>query len=691
MKVAATLENFKPRLRAGQVIPQGSRIIFETDDPYNQIALPMALADLVLLCSGQFTVRQIIEKIYRKQGAVPFKWILSALHALHQGGFFENAEELILSQNLESWVTPKRSRWHLSWRFGQRIVADSRSPLAFYGLTLFALIFALLGLQFFPWAPVKMVESWVQEVDLIGGLWSLFVVGSIMQTLRYILCAVQLLLLTGKAYNASLRLSIWGVHLHIGDEANVLFENRLYTVMFHLSQILAPWAFVYLGSLAVSQIHLTAMMIVSLSFTLYEINPFAPSEGRKLIKSLLIPSDRDIVSWHFEKSTIISTFSPELRQQDQDFARICTIWGAIWLLAMVAILHETAIFFGPDILSHLLTWSESTVSRALALVAWLAMLFYVVQAFIERVFLFVATPVWSKVRARAQKLSKAQSGEWPPLEIIKRVEGLPLFSHFHEQYLAEIVAKSEILKLKKGTLIIRQGDSSRDLFVLLDGQAEVARMGSPGFDDEWISELGPVSVFGEAALVDDSPRSAQVTAKTPGAALKVPISVIRQVAQDAKTIRHLEDFRNAILVNQFFTSSPVFRSLSGESIDFLSSRGALTYFNLGQKVFSQGDVGDSIFLILRGSVDVFIHGKHIKSLKQGSFFGEIALIANIPRTASVVTREPCVFFKVSADSFWEVLVQYIDLGVFIETVSESRLKEDLEVTPLIKSTGTDSK
>ena len=60
----------------------------------------MALADLILLCSGQFTVRQIVEKIYRKQGAVPFKWILSAMHSLHQGGFFENVDELTLSPQL---------------------------------------------------------------------------------------------------------------------------------------------------------------------------------------------------------------------------------------------------------------------------------------------------------------------------------------------------------------------------------------------------------------------------------------------------------------------------------------------------------------------------------------------------------------------------------------------------------------
>lgn len=125
----------------------------------------------------------------------------------------------------------------------------------------------------------------------------------------------------------------------------------------------------------------------------------------------------------------------------------------------------------------------------------------------------------------------------------------------------------------------------------------------------------------------------------------------------------------------------MFRSLSTSSIEFLCSRGTLEYFEAGQTVFNQGDSGDSFFLILRGSVDVSVHQTIIKRLRQGSFFGEIALIANIPRTATIFACEPCVFFKISSDAFWEVLVQHIDLGVFLETVSETRLKEDLALAP----------
>jgi CRP-like cAMP-binding protein len=91
---------------------------------------------------------------------------------------------------------------------------------------------------------------------------------------------------------------------------------------------------------------------------------------------------------------------------------------------------------------------------------------------------------------------------------------------------------------------------------------------------------------------------------------------------------------------------------------------------------------------LRGSVSIYVHGVHVKSMTQGNFFGEIALIANIARTGRVSTTEPSVFFKIPADAFWEVLVQHIDLGVIIETISESRLREDLDaMTSKNSSTG----
>jgi CRP-like cAMP-binding protein len=686
--LTSNLENFRPKLRPGRVIPQGSRIVFETDNPYNQVILPMALADLILLCSGKFSVREIVAKIYKKQGAVPFKSILTALHVLHQGGFFENAHELVLSSDLQSWMEPKRSRWHFSWRFGQRIVSDIRSTTSYYVFTLVMLIGAIVGLQLFPSSPFVMIEAWTTAHDPLTVLSSLLIASSALLSLKYTVRGIQLLLLTGKAYNVSFRLSPFGFFIHVGNEANDLFENRLFTAMFYVSQISVPWLFTFLASYALPSSSLEPYIIMAFVLTFWEMNPFQRSDGFKLVQSLLLPTDRDVASWHFETSQLINSMSSDQRRQDQDFARICAIWGAIWLVLAFSVLHQSAITFGPKMLSHLGDFTPESVFPTLGMIAWLVTLYLVVQAFVEIVVVSLVRPHWRNLNHSFKQITSRARSDWSFEKISGKIESLPLFSHFHEQYLKRIVEQSEVLEYSRGSVVIRQGDPSRELYVLLEGDVVVSRKVNSS-ENEWVSELSTGSIFGETSLVDDLPRQAQVIAKSEIVVLRVPIEMLRAVAHEAQSIRHLDDFRNAILVNQFFASSPVFRSLSVESIDFLSSRGTLEYFDQGQSVFMQGDNGDSLYLILRGSVDVLVHEIQIKRLYQGSFFGEIALIANIPRTATISTAEPCVFFKISSDAFWEVLVQHMDLGVFLETVSESRLREDLEMAAL-RPTGSDS-
>jgi CRP-like cAMP-binding protein len=506
---------------------------------------------------------------------------------------------------------------------------------------------------------------------------------------RYLVCIWQLLLLTSKAYNVSLRLSPWGLHLYVGDEANDLFENRLYTSMFHVSQIFVSWLVVLIASSFVKVDLIEPLIIVGALMMFWELNPFIHSEGRKLIRALLLPSDRDAVSWHFEGNALINSINPEAVRQDRDFARICAIWGGVWLTVALAGLHQLAISFGPVVFRHLMHFSQASLISAFGLLAWLAGLYYIVQSFVETILAALVRPYWGAVKARFRRMSIVPNSDWPLASVVKSIESLPLFSHFHEQYLEKIADQSEVLRYPARTTILQQGKAARELFVLLEGEVEVMRRGPLG-DVVWVTKLAPVSVFGEAALVDDTPRAAQVITKTAATVLRVPVSVLRQAALEAQSVRQLEVFRNAILVNQFFTSSPVFRSLSSSSIDFLCSRGTLEYFDQNQKVFEQGDAGDSLYLILRGTVQVEIHGTAIKHLNQGSFFGEIALIADIPRTATIVTLEPCAFFKISADSFWEILVQHMDLGVFIESISEARLREDLALAAPPPATGTDS-
>lgn len=85
------------------------------------------------------------------------------------------------------------------------------------------------------------------------------------------------------------------------------------------------------------------------------------------------------------------------------------------------------------------------------------------------------------------------------------------------------------------------------------------------------------------------------------------------------------------------------------------------HFRSGSRVIQEGAIGDSLYIIARGSVNIFKSGKGkeemlINSLKKNQYFGEVALIDNLPRSATVVTRENSVILrlrKTSLDSYLE--------------------------------------
>lgn len=74
-------------------------------------------------------------------------------------------------------------------------------------------------------------------------------------------------------------------------------------------------------------------------------------------------------------------------------------------------------------------------------------------------------------------------------------------------------------------------------------------------------------------------------------------------------------------------------------------------------MFHQGDEGRSWYIILRGSVDVVIHGKGtVTTLQEGDDFGKLALINDAPRAATIVLRENnCHFLRVDKENFNRIL------------------------------------
>ncbi|MEG4215512.1 mechanosensitive ion channel [Microcoleus sp. Pol14C6] len=80
-------------------------------------------------------------------------------------------------------------------------------------------------------------------------------------------------------------------------------------------------------------------------------------------------------------------------------------------------------------------------------------------------------------------------------------------------------------------------------------------------------------------------------------------------------------------------------------------------------LFHENDPGDAFYMILSGSVEVFVEAidKHLNNLSTGQFFGELSLMLGIPRTASVRALEETILFAINKEGFQKVLTERPDL------------------------------
>lgn len=75
----------------------------------------------------------------------------------------------------------------------------------------------------------------------------------------------------------------------------------------------------------------------------------------------------------------------------------------------------------------------------------------------------------------------------------------------------------------------------------------------------------------------------------------------------------------------------------------------------GDKLFSQGDLGDSAYMIVYGHVDVFVDDKKKGAMRDGELFGELALLLNQKRSATIVAGTATELVSISKDNLNELI------------------------------------
>ncbi|XP_064172353.1 cAMP-dependent protein kinase type I-beta regulatory subunit-like [Anguilla rostrata] len=195
---------------------------------------------------------------------------------------------------------------------------------------------------------------------------------------------------------------------------------------------------------------------------------------------------------------------------------------------------------------------------------------------------------------------------------------------------------------------ISTGDEGDNFYVIDQGEVDVYVNG------EWVTSIGEGGSFGELALIYGTPRAATVKAKTDLKLWGIDRDSYRRILMGST-------LRKRKMYEEFLSKVSILESL--EKWERLTVADALepVQFEDGEKIVVQGEPGDDFFIITEGTASVLQRRSdneeyvEVGRLGPSDYFGEIALLLNRPRAATVVARGPLKCVKLDRPRFERVL------------------------------------
>jgi len=210
-----------------------------------------------------------------------------------------------------------------------------------------------------------------------------------------------------------------------------------------------------------------------------------------------------------------------------------------------------------------------------------------------------------------------------------------LFSSLDDDELDKLIDVMESASYEPGELIIQQGDEGELFYIIDEGSVDVFK------DEKLVTRIADGGSFGELALIYGTPRAATVRASTKEGCKCWTINrlIFRKVLMDATTQKRKK-------YEGFLQKVRILETL--DDYERLTIADALEseIFQKGDTIVQQGEPGHSFYIIVEGWVDVFKYNEkgekiNLGRLGEGDYFGEIALLLDQPRAATVVVADDC--------------------------------------------------
>lgn len=140
---------------------------------------------------------------------------------------------------------------------------------------------------------------------------------------------------------------------------------------------------------------------------------------------------------------------------------------------------------------------------------------------------------------------------------------------------------------------------------------------------------------------------------------------------------------------------PMFEKIEPSKLKLLAFTSERLNFREGEILFRQGDPGDAAYIIVSGRAEVIVDTPggplRVAELKKNDFVGEIAILCDVPRTATIAALTDLTTLRISKELFFRLVTEFPQMAVEIMRVLAQRLERttaDLrEATARLKSPG----
>jgi CRP-like cAMP-binding protein/Zn-dependent protease len=316
------------------------------------------------------------------------------------------------------------------------------------------------------------------------------------------------------------------------------------------------------------------------------------------------------------------------------------VLGAVFTVFAVFL----SIFFWQEIFGGLVSdlWNAGTVGRVLLVALALFVTGPVLRGLITAV-----RSLTRKIRALVERIRFRLQTKWR-VEAAQLIDAMPMFDDLPEDVLSDLAGRVHLRTFPAGKPIFRQGDDPDAFYVIRRGTLHVVEENPETGGERLLRTLGRGESFGEVGLVNGSKRAASVRPVEDAEVFEVDRATFDHLLSN---MIHVPEFAPTLQAVAELRELPPFAHLEFASLNEVLAHGEWRTVAPGETIIEQGEVGDAFYVVGSGQVEIVKDGRPVTVMGAGAHFGEIALLADVPRTASVVARTPVRVFRLDREGF----------------------------------------